>query len=1027
MNTSSSIHHIISSEPLPVASDYTSNRLDFSRLDGKLYDRSIQESELVQAYHRLLNIPLDHDRQPEFILISGPSGVGKTSLAHTLKTQVRQDGGLFISGKFEQVQRPEPYAPLVAAFTELINVTLKMEADSVTQMKESINRAVDGDGRFLADMIPGLERLIGDQGEAADMHSSEYLTHFRHAFRRFARAVCSPDHPVVLFIDDLQWADPSSLDLIYSLITDADNRGLVVVGSCRDNVAHDSQLSQTLRQLEDEEVVITNIGVGNLKEKSVNELLVDLLDLDMDKTKPLAEVVFHNTNGNTFFVLEFLKYLESEGFLFVDLSNKEWSWDEEKILRTMSDSRCSDPVELIDGKLLQLPVPVQDTMKVAACICAKFDETLIECACSMPVAKPLAIALDAGLIDFDPQFEMYMVAHDNIQQAAYSLIPENEKASFHLKIGRNLRESLSNEQLERNVFIVLNQLDRGASLIKEQGEKYGVASLCLVAGNKSIKSSGFRVAAQYLARGISLLGKNCWREEYDLSLELYNSSAEVEYVTANFNRMDDLIFKVFENARCFRDKLRAYSTQVYSLGVRDERKKAIDTGFFVLRELGEPIPLKVRRAYLINDITKTKLLLRRKTDESLMRLPRMCDPDKTAAMNMLSLLFRSSYAARPEVVPLIITRMVQLSLRYGVCAVSSFGFAEYGILLCGWGDVDSGFRYGQLALSLLARFNTKEWLPSVYTAVYGGINHWKKSFSLSLTPLKTAHKLGLETGDIETSMLAINLYHYFSVHCDTSLLVLEKEVRSNYKSMVAYKQEGAITTTRPLWQMILNLIGKSESPLILTGEAYNEEKGIEDALAKNKSAHLLLIHFMKMVLAYLFGDFVLAGKMAKGCKDAERRVVGSHIVALVSFFHGMSVLALAKTSKHKQKYMLVASQCIRKMNRFALDSPHNYLGHHSLLEAEYAAVSGKEKLAHTKFTCAIALSENQGLLLDSSLANERTGRYLIACGKDSLAAPYIKQACLMYKKWGAHAKVEQLSGELSFLEGVSNEMSACCR
>ena len=713
---------------------------------GKLYDRLEEEQALLDAYRR---------SDQELLLVCGPSGTGKTALAYTLKQHVENDGGLFVSGKFDQLQRPEPYTPFVTAFTEFVHLQLQRGEEDTALIKAKILEAAGSDISILTDMIPALEQIFGTRKDPSTARGSDPQNRLKLVLRQFVRAICSPRRPLVFFLDDLQWADASSLDLFNALVlVDRDDPGFMLLGACRSNEASPAhQLSAVLRELEDDGLVVTELSVSNLKCKAVHEMLVDVLGRSPAETEPLLDTVCRCTNCNAFFVLFFLRSVYEEGLLQMNQDRKMWVWNEDLIMERFD---CHDVLQFVRNVIAALPEEVQDVLKVASCIGTDFDEYLLHDIMPFDIAPALAAAEEKGLILIENSSSGgYRFSHDNVQQAAYSLIPAAERDMFHLSLGKSLCESLKTDDLVLHIFLVVNQFRIGAELVNDTGERYRMALLCLSAGEKATRVSAFATAAEYLNLGISLLGHRHWRDEYDLSLALYNTAAEVEYCNARFDRVSSLVEEVIANAWSFQDQLRAYTTKVYTLGTLNRPQEAIATGLMVLSKLGQTFPRNVTTFRFMMEFIKTRRMLGGKSMDEIMELPLMKRPDQLAAMRMMNILYLHAFTCRPELAPMLSFRIVQMSLQHGLSGMSSPGFSSYGMFLSGvFRKFDVAFCFGQLSLRMMDRFPGKEWLPRTYITVYGMINTWKDPFRESLESLRLAHRVGLASGDIEVSLFA---------------------------------------------------------------------------------------------------------------------------------------------------------------------------------------------------------------------------------------------------------------------------------
>lgn len=684
-----------------------------NRISQKLSNRRIHEAGLLESYRRL-----KERTKPEFVLISGPSGSGKTHLAKTLQHTVQEDGGMFLLGKFDQLQRPEPYRAFVTAFTEFATIIDHEGQEKLSTLQRSILEAVGAGAGALTDMIPALERVIGPQDRTSALkNGAEAMTHFVLVFRMFVRAVCSLDNPLVFVLDDMQWADPCSLDLLVSLVTDMDSKGVLFVGTCDENVAMDSLLSSMLRRLEDERVVqITNVVANNLSNEEVKEIIEDAF-FRMPKVMctDLADVIYKQTEGNICYIIEFFRWLLEEKLLLFNQDRIRWEWE----LHEISSIKHNSVGDFMVDKLEQLPDNVKELLKIASCLGSFVNENLLSLVVDFDLTSALEVSMERGKLVFDRRHRTYAFTHDVAQKAAYALIKEEDRSRFHLSIGRRLWQRLGEREINQHVFTIVSQYCFSGNLIEDKDEKVAIAGLCLQAGRKAAKASTFRTACIYLNFGIKLLGATSWKDHYNLALDLHNAAAEMELCIANFDRMGDLLDAVVLNVRNSRDKQQAAATRIYALGVRDQQQEGLQEGKKVLRELGERFPNRCLKVRLLAEMIKIKHLLRGKSDTMLMRLPAMEDADMLAAVQILDLMFLSSLITQPKFFPFVALKMMKITLKYGSSAWSATACSSYGMICCAFGDYEQGFRFGRLALAYLEKFQCREFLPRVYFGVYG--------------------------------------------------------------------------------------------------------------------------------------------------------------------------------------------------------------------------------------------------------------------------------------------------------------------
>jgi histidine kinase len=649
----------------------------------RLYGRSKERNTLRQAYRSIWESAHGSKPTVQLALISGAAGVGKTALALSIRQQVLDDGGFFVTGKFDQLQSSELYSAIVSAFTELVQNVVSRGPEAVKSMRRAIQSAVHTEQRILTDMIPALEQILGPQKKniAKEFRqSSDEVSCFKFVFRMFVRAISSPEFPIVFLLDDLHFADESSLDLLQSLVTDDANDGILFIGTYRIDKPSDGNIREFLKNKTS--LRITDIPLDNLQSRSVDEMVAEIFSVvHASQIKPLTDIIFRQSSGNVFYIREFLRYLQEEGLLTFDEMAMEWVWDERKIQMKIDFRRA---VELMTVRISKLPKATREVLEVAACLGSKLDEKLLNRISPRPVFAQLQKAASRGFLHYDEVKDTYKFAHDVIQEAAYKLIASQEREAFHLTIGRELWKSFDDiEDLENHIFVILGQIRGGADLISYQEERNDVAALCLRAGELAICSSSFQTASEYLLLGVSMLGDSSWEDEYELSLELYNAAAEVEYSIANFDNVEKLASKIFENTRWFPDTLRAHSIHVYSLGSRGHMLKAIERGLDVLESLGEQFPVKKSANSIAVAVKRIKGMLRGKSNDVLLRMPLMDNPEKIAAMQMMNIMFLYAYIAVPTLAPLIAVRMVKLTLEYGLCDVSSVGFVTFAMLLSG--------------------------------------------------------------------------------------------------------------------------------------------------------------------------------------------------------------------------------------------------------------------------------------------------------------------------------------------------------
>jgi predicted ATPase len=935
------------------------------------------------------------------------SGSGKKRLARSIKDRVNALGGYYLTGKFEQfghMHGPESYAAFVAAFTEFAEMVLQRGESVVSSMRDAIRESGSiGEEEFvvLASMIPALENILGKSnegqptstasfGSAVARSKAEATQRFALALRMFIRAVCSSKQPVVLLMDNLHYTDRCSLDLLDLILKDRElQSGLLLLGTCDDNVSPDQYLSRKLRDMEDSGPdAITNIPLCNLARDRVQCVLSDAFRLDDQQSHSLANVVHSQTNGNFFYMIEFLQWLQDSKRIVLDDKTEKWTWSENELCN--ATQVCCVEEFLSQHVMEQLPDTIQEVLKVAAGLGESgFNERFIEYALDIhsPVTPILEEAVNLGVLVYDPPNQRFDFKDDTVQAAAYRLIPEAEREEFHLNVARKLWKRLDLDELDRYIFVVLAQMHAGCRLITKDKEKVAVAKLCLHGGKKAAKSSTFRTASAYLELGISLLDKKrCWREEYELTLLLYNHSAEMSMCIADFDRSDSLVEDVFVHARIFEHKIQAYGTKIYSLGSRGLPQES---------------------------------LLKGKSDEQLLRIPLIENEQKLQALQILQLLILNALLVRPRFTPFVMLKCMKLTLKYGLSVMASGTFATYGMLCIAYlGDsgIAEATRFAKLALILLDRFDANEYLPRVYASVFGCIHSWTQPIGECLEPLLRAHRVGLRTGDIEFSALCAVQFCDLSFHSGEPLDLLIRHWK-NFQDTITTSGRNVLRATLAHIQAIHHYMGVTDDPLSSKGDLFDYDDEIRRAREVGAINDCFCICLARMALAYVFNAYDLAAEhcvtvlrdvwLTPPCYD---RVSSQFYASLVS-------LSIARKGTNFRKNIRVTKQILKRFKAWSTQSPHNCLGKKFLIEAELASVKGQNARAREKYYAAIAISRDSGGSFMRALSTERAARHFLTAGggDTTVALPYFEQACKFYKEWGGLAKVSRLQQEIKAL------------
>ncbi|MEG4083512.1 serine/threonine-protein kinase PknK, partial [Microcoleus sp. POL10_C6] len=625
---------------------------DHFLIPEKLYGRETEVFHLLNAFERVRN------SSAEMMLVGGFSGIGKTAVVNEVHKPIARQRGYFIKGKYDQFQRNIPFSAFVQAFRELMGQLLSESDAQLHRWQTQILTAVGESGQVLIDVIPELEHIIGAQNPALELSGSAAQNRFNLLMQKFVQVFTQAEHPLVMFLDDLQWADSASLKLLQLLMEDTGH--LLVLGAYRDNEvspAHPFML--TVDEIVKSGAVVNTITLQPLSLADLNQLVADTLICDLSLATPLTELVYQKTQGNPFFSTQFLKALYEDGQIIFNPpqspiskggSKGGWQCD----INQVKFADASDVVEFMAVQLQKLPAETQDVLKLAACIGAQFDlETLAIVSEELPeeTASALWKALQEGLIlvmsegynfiQADAQYPpgsvanpTYKFLHDRVQQAAYSLIPDDQKQATHLKIGQLLLQSSSEIEIEEKIFDIVGHLNQGIELIHQLSERSALAQLNLEAGRKARNSTAYAAANIYLQTGIELLTPQCWQTQYELALNLYVAAAEIAYLNGDFDGMEQMAGLVLQEAQTILDRVKIYEIKIAAQTAQSKVLETIAVAREALLQLGIELPAEPDEPQIGKALQALAGQLSGRKIEELVDLPVMTNPQTQAAMQL---------------------------------------------------------------------------------------------------------------------------------------------------------------------------------------------------------------------------------------------------------------------------------------------------------------------------------------------------------------------------------------------------------
>ncbi len=1027
----------------------TRDRSDRFIISEKLYGRETEVKILLDAFTRISKSPQspvtkERNKAVEMMLVAGYSGVGKTAVVNEVQKPIVRQRGYFIKGKFDKFQRNIPFSALVQALRELMAQLLTQSVESLTQWKESILQVLGNNGQILIDVIPELEIIIGRQSPVTELSGNAGQNRFNLLFENFIKLFAKKDHPLVIFLDDLQWIDLASLNLIKIIISEFNQQNLnseeteaslLLIGAYRDNEVNASHpLILTLEEMRKEGAIINQITLSPLTKNDLNLLISDTLSCTLRLALPLTELVDQKTQGNPFFATQFLKALYTDNYIYFQSKLGYWQCD---IAQIQQLALTNNVVEFMSIQLQKLPSQTQEFLQLAACIGNQFEiETLaiVSQKSIQETAKYLWSALKEEFIipinetykffyqqeteenlikdNFDSKIT-YKFLHDRVQQAAYLLIPESEKQITHVKIGQLLLANIPEKDREENIFKIVNQLNYGVDLITNIQEKIQLTKLNLIAGNKALISTAYKAAIEYFNIGMILLTEESWQNNYQLRLELSTKTAESAYLNGDFEAMENQILIVLNNAKNLLDTINIYQVKIQALIAQNNLLEAVNTAFNILKKLEIEFPdlEKINQNDVNLALKETANNLKGKNLTDLSNLPIMKDENKIGAIAILAIVSSAAYIGFPLLYPLIILKQINLSLKYGNCPNSAYAYATYGLIICAFTpNIDQGYESGEIALYLLEKFNATKLKAKVFNLVYPFIRPWKNPLQQSLKPLLEGYQSGLETGDLEFAAYCIYNYCSLSYLQGNELSDLAKEMKIYGDAIRHLKQDTAYNFHRIYWQSVLNLLGKNEIPFELKGDIYNKEIMVSIHKQANDTFSIGTFYINQLILYYLFENIEKAQEIALEGEAYINGVAGYNVFALFYFYQSLTLLTnFNQNSVEKQAQILEKVTLNQeKIHHWATYAPMNFLHKYYLVEAEKNRVLDQKLEAIENYEKAIKLARENNYLQEAGLSNELLGKFYLSWGKEKIAKIYLSDAYYYYSCWGAKAKINDL-------------------
>ena len=991
------------------------DRSEHFHLSDILYGREQELRSLQAAFAGVCN------GECQAVFVSGSSGVGKSSLVEELKRIVLQEHGFFIAGKFDQ-RTQSPYQGILQALEQLIRQLLAESEASITVWREKLYQVVGSRLQVLIEVLPVLKLIVGEQPPIGLLPTWESQNRLQSAIQNLMRVMATRERPLVLFVDDLQWADQASLNLITLLLSECNVTNMLVIGNYRDDEAlAKEQVISMIRNLREKGALLHEIHLQELNGAQVQRLIADTLHGASDECVSLAQAVMERSGGNPFFVKQFLQSLHARGFVHVEESSGEWRWDLDAI-RQLEVS--SSQVDFMLSKIRELPASVQGVLKAASCLGSSFDLQMLRVGVERDLAElavDLLRALEEGLLSTkgsDYQWlyvlrdgtqevewlDMSRVAfhfpHDRVQQAAYELLSEEERLGTHLKVGRWLTEQNRSGATEDRLFERVHHLNEAVEWIDSPQERRELVALNLEAGQRAKIATGYNQALRYLKLGTRLLTSTSWGSDYELTFALYKERYEVEFLAGYEERAEELFQLLLANAETVLDKASAYVVKNNLLQYSDRMEESLRVCEEALRALGIAGKLHMSRLARWRAYRKLRRLLREGAAEELVQAPLAEDPHVIAQLEILNMMGHQAYHGDLKLFYSLRLKMVEISIEHGISEKTGIAYVGAAVMvLTEYGDYETANALGRLGIEV-----ENAWQAKTGKLCYRGlhffaseIQRWTEHNQASIDSLLKVAEWSLADGDFPRAVFSladrVQRQVYGGLALDELLLDLQNHMHAFQKG----SSEWIHYHVQIIFGYIASLQGETERISSLSHVDFDEQEYCEKVLPGQGWVWQTSYYYCKLFLMYLEEDYESVLELIQ--------IIPEDALLTESDFLFMHALTQFATGARDRKTIRAYR---KRMKKWAQMCEANFLHKSLLLEAEAARVSGQDRKAMDLYDQAIAVASRNGFEHHAAMANECAARFYTGLGKEHLAATYFAAAHYGYLRWGAVAKAKQL-------------------
>ena len=962
------------------------------------------------------------------ILVSGHAGVGKSSLIHAIHDEVVKRRGYFLVGKCELHRQTVPYHALIQAFSEFVDQILTETTEQLTQWKADLARAIGSNGHLLAEVIPRLYLIIDKLPSGRLLAPAESQKLFHRTMEDCIAVIGQEQHPLVVFIDNLQWADAAILNLLDLLAANEQTHHVLFIAAFRDDESRPSHpIFTRATSFRPNRNIVSSIQLENLSPHALNLLISDSLKCSPGHTESLAADIHEKTGGNPLFAIQFLQSLNEDGLLTFDTERREWKWDADRI---HSLPVTHNVAALMAAEIEKLPPRTQHLLALASCIGTHFDlDTLaiISEQTDRGLLEDLWPAIDKQLVvPMDRSYQIIMASgedrpvnvgsqfafvHDMVRQTCNSRLNRKMRKGVSLQIGRLRLENTPKGDLEVAIFDVVDHLNEGFQYIEDEQETLRLARLNLAAGQRAKRAAAYQAAIWYLSMGIGMLPPEKWRAEASLTQSLYMEAAEAEYMSGNFERTNLLVADMLQHIEDLSAKIKVCELEIASLNAQNCPAEAVTSGIRAMSLLGEPLPQEPSEIQASVHAIVDDLQGRITSIAELIDLPPLEDERSLVVMQMLTHMADPAHEMNHELWPLIALKMLHLAVSKGNSPLAPFAYAWYAVLKCECeGDIERGYQFGQLSVELQKRYNTPDAQSQILFLFNTLVRHWKEHVKESVAALHDLYQAELAAADYASASRCANHYCGHLLFSGAPLEYVRQKHAECLSTIERRGMEYHEWHVRIWGQTVLNLLGCTKDPCQLVGDMLKEPQTLPVWTSQNRRSLVFCDLCCRTMLQYLFGNYADAVHSASCAEAYWRSCDGFLYVAEYYFYYAMALLARYPevNCDLKTEYLQKVESLQRRLEEWALHAPMNFRHKCDLIEAERARTLGDPIRAITLYGRAINGAREHGYVHEEAIAYECETRLYLALGREDIASHCARRAEAGYRQWGATRKAQAL-------------------